>query len=237
MAERHAMGCNSWIIFDADNTLWAIEHFYNESRDRMCDYLSSMGLDPSIAKEFQLTRDAELHATYGYSACRFARSFEDTLLHFIPGADAASIRHVRGIALEVFERTAVPVDGLEALLDRLSAAQYTLGVITAGERWVQERRLSDFHLRHRFAVIEIVESKNESVFRGFVQRNHVDASTSWVVGDSLASDVIPARKAGMCAVLVDSTNWAHIEGHSDQVPDDVPVIESLTDLLSVVGPR
>jgi putative hydrolase of the HAD superfamily len=180
-------GHSAWIIFDADNTLWPIEHLYDEAREEMCAFLSTKGVNIEEARTFQERRDKELHETYGYSACRFARSFEDTILRFLPDSTPEDVRHVRRLALDVFAKRAQPADGLEELLERLRPT-YSLGIITAGERWVQERRLADFHLRNLFAKVEVVEKKSEAVFRDFCKENRVDPGNSYVVGDSLRSD-------------------------------------------------
>ena len=222
------MNCN-WVIFDADNTLWAVEHLYDSARDNLCQYLAARGISYGAAKSFQEKRDKELYASYGYSACRFARSFEDTILNFEPLVTPQDIRHVRNLALEVFERKAVVSEGLEGVLKDL-ARNYRLGIITAGERWVQEKRLLDFHLSSQFSAIEIVEEKKSSVFSVFCDRHGVNRQGSWVIGDSLNSDIIPARAAGVNAVLYATRNWSPVEGDHAEIPGGVPVVQSLTEL-------
>jgi putative hydrolase of the HAD superfamily len=223
-----------WVIFDADNTLWAIEPLYDEARARLCDYLSDFGISKQDTENYQHERDRQLHATYGYSACRFARSFEDTILHFISEAAATQVRHVRQIALDVFEKRAVLSPGLQELIDKL-VPNYGLGIITAGERWVQERRLSDFHLRDRFSAIEIVESKDAAVFQRFIEKHGINGAISWVIGDSVNSDVLPARAAGLRAVLLSAANWDRVEGTVTALPADVPTISCLLEFLELKG--
>lgn len=224
-----------WVIFDADNTLWDVELLYDLARGDLCALLAEHGQDATEVEEFQQRRDAELHKVYGYSACRFARSFEDTAMHFLPNASAKTIRHVRQIALDVFERRAQVAEGTEEVVDHLTAANYMLAIITAGERWVQERRLTDFHLRGKFAAVDIVETKNEHVFRSFCQNRDAAPSCTWVVGDSLASDALPAKAAGLNAVLLRSNNWSRVEGTPSNCPADIPTIANLRELLSVPG--
>ena len=224
-----------WIVFDADNTLWDVEALYNDARSEMCKFLAGHGLDATEVEKFQQLRDKELYSTYGYSACRFARSFEDTALHFLPDAAHEIVRHVRRLASDVFEKPAAIADGLGVLLDRLIAAKYSIAIITAGERWVQERRLSDFHLRDKFHAVEIVETKTKSVFDDFAEKRRAQKAASWVVGDSLKSDVLPARAAGLNAVLLQATNWSHIEAHGHEIPKGTPTIKRLTDLPKVLG--
>jgi hypothetical protein len=31
-------GKSPWVIYDADNTLWAVEHLYDTARQNMCEY-------------------------------------------------------------------------------------------------------------------------------------------------------------------------------------------------------
>jgi len=229
-----AMQPKPWIIFDADNTLWALEHLYDEARDEMCNYVAAKGFAAMDVEEFQQKRDAELVATYGYSACRFARSFEDTLLQFLPSSPSEDVRHVRFLALQVFERKATPIEGLEELL-RALRPHFSLGIITAGERWVQERRLEDFHLREMFEVIDIVEKKTPQIFSDFCNEHGVDCKKSWVVGDSLNSDVTPARSAGLKAIWVRAKNWKPVEGHAEVLEDGLVAIDSLVELAKVPG--
>ena len=226
-------GKSPWVIFDADNTLWAVEHLYDTARQKMCEYLGSKGIDPSVAEKYQRARDQQLHVTYGYSACRFARSFEDTLLHFLADAQPGDVYQVRSLALNVFEQRSLLADGLEDVLVRVSYA-YQMGIITAGERWVQERRLADFHLRDRFAAVEIVESKSEAVFRSFAAKRGIDPAISWVVGDSYRSDIQPAKAAGFRAILLETPNWAEVESQPGIVCPDA-VIKSLKELVDVLG--
>ena len=72
-------------------------------------------------------------------------------------------------------------------------------------------RLADFHLRDRFAAVEIVESKNIAVFRSFAATRSIDPAVSWVVGDSYTSDIEPAKGAGFRTVLLESPDWVEVE--------------------------
>lgn len=223
-----------WVVFDADNTLWSVEHLYDEARAQLCDYLSMWDVTKADVESFQHERDRQLHATYGYSACRFARSFEDTILHFVPAVAATQVQHVRQLALEVFEKRATLSIGLQEVIEKL-ALNYQLGIITAGERWVQERRLSDFHLRDRFSAVEIVDVKDASVFQRFIAKYSVDKDTSWVIGDSVNSDVLPALQAGLHAVLLSAPNWDRVEGKVATLPANVPTVTCLQEFLCLEG--
>ena len=230
-SSQNPVAPKNWVIFDGDNTLWLIEHLYDEARENLCHHLVARGHDAHEVDKFQRNRDRELHASYGYSACRFARSFEDTALKFAPESSGKDILHVRNLALEVFEREATLPDGLDHLLKDL-AQKYSLAIVTAGEHWVQKRRIEYFHLSHLFSAIEIVETKNASVFLGFCEKYAVCKENSWMVGDSINSDVIPATEAGLNAAYLAAKNWAVIEGIAADLPYGAISIKDLADLRS-----
>jgi len=222
---------SEWIIFDADNTLWDIEHLYDDARKELVEYISKQGHSAVEIEEYQQARDKQLITTYGYSACRFARSFEDTIVKFI-GYDEESIIHCRKLALDVFERPASFTPGLEALLPLLKK-DFKIGIITAGEKWVQERRLDHFHLLAEIDQVQVVEQKNSDIFLQFSIENSITVGESWVVGDSLKSDIVPANQAGFKTIHYDNHNWKENE-HDENAISDYKV-KKLTDIIKILG--
>jgi phosphoglycolate phosphatase-like HAD superfamily hydrolase len=130
---------------------------YDDARVTFCAYVADLihkaspggALVAQNVDVLQRHRDVQLQKTHGYSAARFARSFEHTLLFLLPHCSPDEVRRVRSLAMNVFEREAAPLDGLDQALDALGQ-HFFLGIITSCERWVQERRLSAFEFRDRF---------------------------------------------------------------------------------------
>ena len=73
-----------WVFFDGDNTLWHIEALYDHARHELVEYIRQFGADSDEIEEFQRLEDKRLFGELGYSATRFATSFENTLRQFIP---------------------------------------------------------------------------------------------------------------------------------------------------------
>lgn len=228
------MDNNSWVIFDADNTLWNIEHLYNEARSELCRYLSKKGNSLTAVENFQRERDSELYLTYGYSACRFARSFEDTAIYFLGNSDINSIKHCRSIALQVFDKSPIVNPDLETIFSTLKS-DYKLGLITAGERWVQERRLSEFHFANEIDCIKVVEEKTVEVIQQFIEENSIEVSTSWMIGDSLRSDIKPATAVNLNVIWYRNNNWDEHENGDNEIPDTgVHQTGNLIDILKLI---
>ncbi|WP_298243200.1 HAD family hydrolase [uncultured Bradyrhizobium sp.] len=222
-----------WVIFDADNTLWATEALYDEARDALVAALVAHGIEPIRAEEAQQAIDKELYETFGYSAERFPASFERTLIHFLPNASNEDRLRVKGLAEQVFFRPAKAHQLLELIIEKLSNS-YHLGILTAGEHWVQQQRLRHFAYSHHFNAVEIVSRKDASVFDRFADRYNVNRSLSWVVGDSLRSDIIPARLAGFNAILLSVRNWEQIEMNSLALPQGAHRVLDLSEILSII---
>jgi putative hydrolase of the HAD superfamily len=228
-----------WVIFDADNTLWDVESLYDDARRAFCRYAADLlgKRSPPAAhlidliEAMQRHRDLQLQETHGYSSARFARSFEDTLSFVLPFALAEELRHARGLAMRVFELQAVLADGLEAAILGMRPF-YNLAIITAGEFWVQQRRIDMFSLREHFAKVIIVEKKSCKVFDRFCTDEGVLRDQSWVVGDSIRSDIIPALEAGLRVIHFEAPNWAH---EAAPKPDGIPVARTMLDVLALVN--
>ncbi len=225
-----------WVIFDADNTLWAVEPLYDEARRALCSRLANHGVDPQEAERFQRTRDAALFGQYGYDRTRFPRSFHDTVSHFVGTSDRALLDQAARLGRSVFVRPPRPFQGVDVTLATLRRAGFELGVITAGDPVVQRERLDEFPLINQFARenIAIVERKNEETLRAYCQERQVDIPQSWMVGDSIRSDVIPAHALGLNTVYVEHPNWHAVERENQILPPGVLRVRSIAAVPDIV---
>jgi putative hydrolase of the HAD superfamily len=116
-------------------------------------------------------------------------------------------------------------------LDRLTATDLVLGLISNFEAWL-ERLLESLEVHHYFDVtvisgVEGVEKPDPEIFRIALERAGVQAGEAVYVGDHPFFDVEAAREAGMIPVLVD---------RRDRHPDvDAIRVPSLEDLPEAIG--
>lgn len=228
-----AMDRGQWVLFDGDNTLWHIEGLYDHARRELVKFISEYGADPREIEAFQRREDARLFSELGYSAARFGTSFENTVRQFIPNATTAQFERAIQVALSVFERPANIDPDAPAVLGGLRRSHH-LALVTAGEHWVQERRVSAFPWAGLFDAVRIVERKTPELFRDLAKELAIDVARSWVVGDSLRSDVIPALKAGLSAILIANHNWVEVE-RDEMQPGNLVVVDRLRDVLPLIA--
>lgn len=209
-----------WVIFDADNTLWNVESLYDEARRRLGEVLSSESGDrysPEEVEQLQDDRDRELSSVYGYSGDRFRRSFEDTALNVLGVTDVAQltaeqvnlVRHCRDLARTVFEQRAQSYPGVIQAFEAVRAKGYRVGILTAGEEWVQSRRLQQASFVPFCDGAQIVPFKDSKgvALNAFCENKDVDVSRSWMVGDSLRSDIGPGNRIGLRTIHIPNPNW------------------------------
>ena len=117
------------------------------------------------------------------------------------------------------------------LLDRLTATDLVLGLISNFEEWL-ERLLEALEVQHYFDVtvisgVEGVEKPDPEIFRIALARAGVEAGGAVYVGDHPFFDVEAAREVGMVPVLVDRP-----ERHPGV---DAIRVTSLEDLPAAIG--
>lgn len=220
-------------MFDGDNTLWHIESLYDQARQNLVRFVERLGANANHVEGFQRSEDKRLFSVLGYSAERFATSFRHTLIKFFPNATEADLAHVSNMAYSVFDSPAVVDPDAPIVLGTLKLG-YRLALLTAGERWVQQRRLNTFAFLRCFDFVQIVKRKNIEVFQTLVRDLDLSPEMSWVVGDSLRSDAIPALQAGLNAILVANHNWVEVE-RDDYHPHKLRVVDRLREVPEVIA--
>lgn len=230
--DRAAARGKRWVLFDGDNTLWHIEALYNRARQDLVRYVAQFGAAANEIEAFQRLEDKRLFAKLGYSSERFATSFERTVGRFLTGATPEQLQYARRLALWVHEQPAeIDPDAAEVL--SALRGSHNLALITAGERWVQERRLAGFRYTGSFDAVRIVERKTAALFGELAASLGIDVAASWVVGDSLRSDIVPALDAGLNAILIANLNWIEVERDAIR-PKDLRVVDRLGDILPII---
>ena len=117
-----------------------------------------------------------------------------------------------------------------ALLDRLSAAGWRVGVVSNNVQAAE--RVAEMGLAQRFAVVVTprdaggIGKPDPAIFRVALERLGTPAESTFYVGDTFETDVLGARAAGLPALLVDRLGVA-----AAQADDACAVLPSLADVL------
>jgi putative hydrolase of the HAD superfamily len=223
------------IGFDADDTLWHHERYFQLTETKFQELLRPYA-DPHHLSEHLLAAERRNVLHYGFGVKGFMLSMIETAVDVTDGKVPGS---VIGQVIEAGrEMLRHPIDTMpeaEPTLRALSAS-YTLVLITKGDLFDQERKLAASGLGDYFDAVEIVSDKTAAVYDRLFRRHGEGPKNAMMVGNSLASDVVPALEAGAWGVHVPSGhNWAldHHDGPADTAR--FRTIRDLGELLPIIS--
>lgn len=220
------------LVFDADDTLWENNHLFERVIDDYLDWLAHPTLGPVEVRAVLLDIEAANAAEHGYGSQVFLRSLRDCFGHLnerlaTPEEHAA----IDALAVPLLEHRVAPGPGVVGTLAELGT-RHQLLMLTKGERDEQQRKIDASALAPHFRHIRIVAEKNVDTYRALAREHDLVVETTWMIGNSPKSDIVPAREAGMSAVYIPNDNTWALE-HTDVDPDDDRILHlrAFTELL------
>jgi putative hydrolase of the HAD superfamily len=193
------------LIFDADDTLWKNNLYYEQARInfiRLCEKYG--GSDNGFEQAFD-DLERKVVQDRGYGSKNFIYILE-TLFegHDFLTRSARASRSYQKILTEFQKHTDRPpvlFRDVRQILRRLSGS-YTLFLLTKGDTDEQKRKLEGSGLERFFTKSYIVPEKNDQIYRTFLKVEAFKPDQVCMIGNSPKSDINPALRSGMWAVYI-----------------------------------
>lgn len=183
------------IAFDADDTLWVNEPFFQETEQQFCDLLEDFLPRHTISRELLMVEVQNL-TLYGYGIKSFILSMIETAIQVSGKTIGVEvIEKIIAIGKELLDRPIELIDGVEEVLQALQG-KYRLVVATKGDLLDQERKLMKSGLAKYFHHIEIVSEKKEPEYRKLIKHLDIQPQQFLMIGNSLKSDILPVLEIG-----------------------------------------
>ena len=197
------------IAFDADDTLWINEPYFQETEKKFCALLEDYLPHHAVAQELFKTEIENL-ALYGYGVKGFMLSMVETALRVTNNTvSLETIEKAIQYGKDLLGKPIELLDGVEEVLHSLKN-KYRLVVVTKGDLLDQERKLKRSGLEHYFHHIEIMSDKQETDYQKLIKHLDIPPDEFLMIGNSLKSDVMPVLAIGGHAVHIPyHTTWAH----------------------------
>lgn len=239
MSDASTPGSAVAVIFDGDDTLWSTEELYDEARQQAAHVVRRSGLDAERWERLERALAVDNVAVHGYSPDRFPTScvqaYERVCADAGRPVDPAVMHAVYDAARSVFQRTPRRKPGVPQVLERLRSRGVRLALLTKGDPDVQRRRIDASGLVSLFEAVEIVAEKTPQVMLALAARLGAQPSSTWMVGNSVRSDMLPAVQAGLRAAWIDSHVWEHERTHDHLIDDRVLPVLHLEALMDVIA--
>lgn len=197
------------IAFDADDTLWHNEPYFDEAQERFCelfqDYASSQEILGII-----LNHQVKNLPLYGFGIKAFTLSMIETALQLTNNTiSGQGIEKILTIGKDLLQKPVELMPNVEAVLQELKG-KYKLIVATKGDLKDQHRKLHDSGIGHYFHHIEVLSDKTELDYTKMLGRLDIQAADFLMIGNSLKSDVLPILNIGGYGIHVPyHTTWEY----------------------------
>lgn len=222
------------IGFDADDTLWVNETYFQETEQKFSELLS-----PYVDRE---KASAELYRTemqnmplYGYGVKAFMLSVLETAIRITNGkVPAETLEKLITIGKEQLNHPVELLDGVEETLNAL-VGRYRLILVTKGDLLDQEQKLRKSGLEHLFHHVEIMSDKTEREYKQLLKHLDIRPEEFLMIGNSVRSDILPPLALGCYAVYVPyHTTWEHEKVHEPLNHPCAYTVDSLWDIISLL---
>lgn len=197
------------IAFDADDTLWSNEPFFQQTEREYGQLLSTYGKADEISAELFRTEMSNLER-FGYGAKGFTLSMIETALSVSNNqVSAETIEQILLLGKSLLDMPIELLAGVEGTLQELSK-RYRLALATKGDPIDQQRKLNRSPLSPYFEHVAIMPDKTEQEYNKLIHSLNIAPKQFVMVGNSLKSDIQPVLNVGGYAIHVPfEVMWKH----------------------------
>jgi putative hydrolase of the HAD superfamily len=227
------------LILDLDDTLVHCNKYFHEARDKFVKQMQSWFhvLPKEKINQKQLELDIKGVEKHGLHSSVYIDSLVKTYQYFCikhkRRMREKEIERVRRIGQSVFQTEVQPFPYMYEVLNTLRKHGHQLHLFTGGDKENQTRKISQLALDNYFEDrIFIYEHKNSSALQDVLDKIKPDKKSTWMIGNSLKTDIKPAIELGINAIHIPTElEWSYNITDIDIEPSGTfAELESLSDL-------
>ena len=202
MRVRRRPGVAQQLIFDADDTLWENNIYFESAFDGFVEFLGHSTLSPQEVRGVLDEIEIVNREVNGYGALNFGRNLRQCYEHLCEREIRQSdLDQVMAFAERILEQPVVLIDGVRETLADL-ASRHELILFTKGHPEEQKLKIDRSGLGFHFRHTAIVKEKNPVSYRNLVRECSLALDRAWMIGNSPRSDINPALEVGLHAVHI-----------------------------------
>lgn len=219
------------IAFDADDTLWVNEPYFQEAEKEFCVLLEDYLPQHSVSQELFKTEMQNLEL-YGYGVKGFMLCMIETISRVSNGtAPLELVNKTITIGHELLQKPIEFLAGVTETLDHLKG-KYRLVIATKGDLLDQERKLKKSGLQDYFHHIEIMSDKKNSDYQKLLKHLDCVPSNFLMLGNSIKSDILPVLEiGGFAAHIPYHVTWTHEQQEHNLKHDRFIELKNIDEVL------
>jgi len=224
------------IIFDLDDTLVKTSKLYSQAREDFYQLIKKYEITSSnIEKVLNKLDEIDIKNVlkYGFSRERYPISLGETYEFFAKRNEQKIDEKIRKefeeIGWKVYQKVPELVEDVYFVLDLL-VKKYTLVLATLGDPIVQENKLKLTGLKKYFSKVYIMKYKNIEEYEDIIKEMKLKRQETWLVGNSIRSDLNPGLKLGLNCILIPFFAWKFEE--EKPISNNFLQLNSLKEILN-----
>lgn len=199
------------IGFDGDDTLWHSEGYYREASARFAAIVGRyVDVGDAHVQASMLATERRNLKLFGYGAKGMTLSMVETAIAITEGRiSATDIHQLVEVGKAVLQH---PVELLPGVHEAVAAIaeRHAIVLITKGDLFHQEKKVTQSGMADVFPRIEIVSEKDAATYWRVLNEFEVAPSEFVMVGNSLRSDIEPVIRLGGWGVHMPyHVTWEH----------------------------
>jgi putative hydrolase of the HAD superfamily len=222
------------IAFDADDTLWHNEPYFDEAQARFCKLFQDFASSQEILGMI-LNHQVKNLPIYGFGIKAFTLSMIETALKITNNnISGKGIEQIITIGKDLLQKPVELMPNVENVLQELHG-NYKLVMATKGDLKDQHRKLHDSGIGHYFHHIEVLSDKTELDYEKMLGRLDCDAKDFLMVGNSLKSDILPIINLGGFGIHVPyATTWEYEKIDFEIEHENFLALNNIKEVLNIL---
>lgn len=200
------------MAFDADDTLWDTQSYYDNVEHKLCLALSAFGNESSIRDEIYATENANMK-DLGFGAQAFTLSLIETAIRVSSGETQPTL--INKIIIEGKALMNIPSTPLPGVIDTLEKircnGKYYMVIFTKGNPLDQENKIERSGLGKFFDKTVIVSDKTEKEYNSLCKSLNIKPEEFVMIGNSYKSDISPVLGIGGYGIHIPYGITCHLE--------------------------
>ncbi len=224
------------IAFDADDTLWDCQSFYDEAEKRYIKILETYDVDPKEATLALFATETKNMPLLGYGCKAFILSSIENAVKVTNGRiKGQDIQRILTLSQKLLTDLGEPLKGVRDTLKLISEGSNIPRVVfTKGELLDQKNKYKASGLSPFFEDFIVVEDKTPEAYHHLCQQFGIKPTELLMIGNSFKSDIAPVLDLGGTAIHIPfHTVWQH-EVAEEYPHDNLLVIENFADLSHII---
>lgn len=236
------------IIFDLDDTLVHCNRYFDQILDEFAALLSGWFANTRITAQEIRAKQIEIDVAgveqIGFISTHFPHSLIETYRYFsqLLGLDAglAEEQKLMKLGMSVYDKEIEAYPNMTQTLNLLRSQGHQLHLYTGGESVIQQRKIDQMRLTDYFEErIYIRRHKNVDALEEILSAGPFDRSHTWMIGNSLRTDIMPALSAGIHSIYIKRPNeWSfNLVELKHDAHSEMFTISALEEIPSVIASK